>query len=429
MENYDKLNLDATYRVTLHKNLIEADFSKSLTLVEQRLLYAAISNIPAPIFKKENGQYVLDENGKRVIANPITELPKFKISVKEFSNLLGWKEVDYKKLAKVSGELMTKVITAKPIDNDDDLEQFQWVAYTRYIKGSGTVLIELHPRLLPFMANLTENFASVTLGEIMNFKSKYSARLFFLLKQWAKLGHKTMELDEIRKILGIGFTEKNGKRIYKLEKFYHFNQRALTPAIEEINKYTDLNISYEEITEGQRIIALNFIIGKKNTEQPKAPEKPKAPKTPKTSEKPNVYEELAGVFSILDFNEKATENVVKKLKPIKSISTKKKLIHNELKRLATYVLENENLGPGFVIKEVENAVLRLEETGNFDFNDLFNNSKPRGNKPANVKVEKVPDWFYKRQKNSQDQQPEPQPQERVDFEAERAKILAKLKAQ
>lgn len=425
MENYDKLNLDATYRVTLHKNLIEADFAKTLTLVEQRLLYAAISNIPAPIFQKENGEYVLDENGKKIITNPITEIPKFKISVKEFSDLLGWKEVDYKKLSEVSGELMTKVITAKPIDNSNDLEQFQWVAYTRYIKGSGTVLIELHPRLLPFLANLTENFASVTLGEIMNFKSKYTARLYFLLKQWAKLGNKTAELDELRKILGIGFTEKNGQRVYKLEKFYHFNQRALTPAIEEINKYTDLNVSYEEITEGRRIVALNFVIEKKKPKIPKQPKQPKAPEEPK---QPDEYEELAQTFSILDFNEKAIENVTKKLKPIKNISEKKNHISSELKRLATYVSENGNLGPGFVIKEVEKAVSLFEETGDFDFNDLFNSSKPRGNYPANVKTEKVPDWFYKRKKNSQNQQPQPEAKTDVDFEAERQKILEKLKA-
>lgn len=422
MDNYKKLELDATYRVTLHKNLIEADFTKPLTLIEQRLLYSAISNIPAPIFKMENGE--------KVITNPITELPKFKMSVKEFSDLLGWKEVDYKKLAKVSGELMSKVITAKAIDNNDP-EQFQWVAYTRYIKGTGTVLIELHPRLLPFIANLTENFASVTLGEINNFKSKYSARLFFLLKQWEKVGHKTMELDEIRKVIGVGFTEKNGKRVYKLDKFYHFNQRALTPAIEEINRFTNLDISYEEITEGQKIVALNFHIGKKVTkkaEKPKAPEAPK--KQPEQPEAPaNVYEEIAFSISHLNFNKEAYINVAKRLEGIKNIKAIQKHVTIELNRLATYVSETGNLGPGFVIKEVEKAVARFVETNDFNFNDLLNGNKPKA-KPG-AKVEKVPEWFdkHKEERAAIDtpQQPEA-PGEEIDFEAERQKLLAKLRA-
>lgn len=413
MDNQKKLELDATYRVTLHKNLIEADFSKSLTLVEQRILFAAISNIPAPKFEMVNGE--------KVITNPITELPQFKMSVKEFSDLLGWKEVDYKKLSKVSGELMSKVITAKPVDNSDDLEQFQWVAYTRYIKGTGTVLIELHPRLLPFIANLTENFASVTLGEIASFKSKYSARLFFLLKQWEKVGYKTLQLDEIRKIIGVGYTEKDGKRVYKLQQFYHLNQRALTPAIEEINRYTNLNVHYEEITEGQKIVALNFRIEKKATKQPKAPKAPeKAPEQPK-----NIYDEIAHSISHLDFNKEAYTNIAKHLSTIKNIEAIKSRVISELNKLATYVLESGNLGAGFVINQVKKSVSVFHETNDFNFNDLIEGSKPKA-KPG-AKVEKVPEWFYKRQKNNQDQQPQPEAKPETDFEAERQKILEKLK--
>lgn len=420
MEEYKKLELDATYRVTLHRNLIEADFSKSLTLVEQRLLYAAISNIPAPKYKIENGE--------KVITNPITELPKFKMSVKEFSDLLGWKEVDYKKLSKVSGELMSKVITAKPVDNSDDLEQFQWVAYTRYIKGTGTVLIELHPRLLPFIANLTENFASVTLDEIMKFKSKYTSRLFFLLKQWEKLGHKTVTIDEIRKIIGVGYTEKDGKRVYKLSMYHQLRQRAIESSIAEINEFTDLNISYSEINEGKKVVAIDFHIEKKKAKAEKAPKKEVKKEPEKEPEQPqNIYEEIAFSISHLNFNVEAYQNIAKELSSIKNIRSIKKHVISELNRLASYVLENGTLGAGFVINQVKKSVSVFHETNDFNFNDLIEGSKPKA-KPG-VKVEKVPEWFYKRQKNNQDQQPQPEAKPETDFEAERAKILAKLKAQ
>jgi len=431
--DYNKLEMNATYRVTLHKSLIEADFSKSLTLIEQRVLYTAISNIPAPIFLKEKGQFVLDEKGKKIITNIVTELPKFKMSVKEFANLLGWKDVDYKKLSKVSGSLMEKVITVQDVDSDD-IEQLHWVTYTRYMKGTGTVLIELHPRLLPYVANLTENFASVSLGEITGFKSKYSARLYFLLQQWAKVGNKTMELDEIRKILGVGFTEKDGKRVYKLGLFHQLRQRALEPAIEEINQYTDLNISYDEIIEGQKVTSVTFHIEKTNkkVEITKKPEQPKAePKTPKVPEPlktpETIYDEIAQSISHLNFNKEAYTNIAKRLMGIENIESIKDHVIKELNRLAAYIEESGNLGAGFAIKEVEKAVMRFTVEKDFNFNDLIDGAKSKAI-PQGKNKEIVPDWFYKQKEEQAAKTPVETPVTtgEIDFEAERAKILAML---
>lgn len=435
MENYSKLELDATYRVTLHKNLIEADFSRALTIVEQRIMYAVISNIPAPIFKKENGKYVLDENGEKIIENPVTELPKVKMTAKDFSDLVGLKNVDYKKLSKVSGDLMTKVITLKSIHNDD-IEQMQWITYTRYVKGTGMVLIELHPRLLPYVANLTKNFSSVSLGEVTGFKCKYSSRLFFLAKNSLKLGSKTVPLDELRKIIGVGYTEKNGERVYKLQQFYHLNQRALTPAIQEINEMTDLNISYEEIYDAKKIVALKFHFAEKTKSKKQVEPKPEQPKQPKPErpqpeqpEKKDIYSDLASVFSVLGFEERAFENVANKLKSIKNISANKKMIADQLKILANYVLENSSLGAGFVIREVEKAAERFEKTGAFDFNNLTSNAKPRTYATKKPITEPVPEWFNNRQKKTFEAQPANEVSGEVDFEAERAKVLAKFQQQ
>lgn len=430
METYEKLVLNPTYRVTLHRNLIEADFSKSLTLIEQKVLYTAISNIPAPIYLKENGEWVLDENEKKIITNPITELPKFTMSVKEFSNLLGWKEVDYKKLIKFSESLMGKVIT---VDSGKGVEQFQWVTYTSYKKGEGKVLIELHPRLLPYVANLTENFASVALGEITNFKSKYSSRLYFLLKQWAKLGNKTIELNELRKILGVGYTEIKGVRVYKLEKYYHLKQRALIPAIEEINKFTDLNISIEEIIEGQKYVGLTFYIGNK---EKKSEQKPKAPQA-KPPMAVTTYDEIAQTLLHLGFNKKAYENISKRLSAIENVETIQNHVIAQLQKLGTYVLESKNeLGAGFVISEVEKAVVRYGVDGNFNFDELIVGEKPQVKKQATRQKqgrdESVPDWFYEQkeeQEQKQDETKEPETKVtngEIDFEKERLKILAKL---
>ena len=86
--------------------------------------------------------------------------------------------------------------------------------------------------------------------------SVYSMRLYELLKSWA-----TKNSEEH----GHYWTIANLKDLLdsKYERYQDFRRFVLDKAINEINEYTDLNVSYEPIKQGRNYDYINFYILKK----------------------------------------------------------------------------------------------------------------------------------------------------------------------
>ena len=91
----------------------------------------------------------------------------------------------------------------------------------------------------------------------MSFKSKYSIRLYLLIKS---IHYKDLEtysreipIDQIR--------AQMDAEIY--DNFRDFHSRALKPAVREINLYSDKILSYELIKQGRTVVAVRFTIDTK----------------------------------------------------------------------------------------------------------------------------------------------------------------------
>jgi hypothetical protein len=96
-------------------------------------------------------------------------------------------------------------------------------------------------------------------------ESKYAIRLYQLLQRWAFVGKKRITLDELRLRLGARELDKNGEIMRdSLPAYKNLKQKALTPALDEINEKSDISISFtEEKQKGSKAIAaLNFRIRK-----------------------------------------------------------------------------------------------------------------------------------------------------------------------
>jgi plasmid replication initiation protein len=93
-------------------------------------------------------------------------------------------------------------------------------------------------------------------------RSQYSIRLY----AWAKkfVGTKRISLEELRRVLGLESVKDAGKIIQEapLSLWANFRQRALDPAILEINKKTDLKIAVESLEREnhRRVAAVTFAI-------------------------------------------------------------------------------------------------------------------------------------------------------------------------
>ena len=178
----------------------------------------------------------------------------FKIS--EFMELLGVDtKTKYTEVPKITKELMKKVFE---IHEENRLIQTAWISGAIYEKGSGRVILKFNPDLKPYMLQLKEQFTQYQLANILTMKSKYSPRIYEILKcnEFKKQGYIEIELEELKKLL-------------RTEGMYHqyqdFKRKVIMQAQKEIKKLTDISFEFEEIKTGRKVTSLKFHINTNKT--------------------------------------------------------------------------------------------------------------------------------------------------------------------
>ena len=129
----------------------------------------------------------------------------------------------------------------------------RWIQKPYFDEHSGTVQIKLDEDMKPFLLQLKEKFTEYSLIYTLNFKCKYSIRLYEYLKSIhfdkSKPYTITMPVHEFEQIL-----DSN------LKDFKGFHVRALKPAHQEINQYSDLNFEYELTRKGRKTTDITITI-------------------------------------------------------------------------------------------------------------------------------------------------------------------------
>lgn len=111
--------------------------------------------------------------------------------------------------------------------------------------------------MIPFFRELKKEFTQYSLKEFLSLKSKYSKRLYQLLKQYQSIKHRTISINSLKE-----FLDCNTK---SYDKASNFDKRVLINARKEINENTSLNIEYEKIKSGKEISDIKFYIDVKDT--------------------------------------------------------------------------------------------------------------------------------------------------------------------
>jgi plasmid replication initiation protein len=185
------------------------------------------------------------------------EFKIYKFKINEFMELVGVDtKTKYTQIPKITKELMKKVFE---IEEGKKLIQVAWLSSVVYEKGTGYVELEFSPRLKPYMLKLNTVFTQYKLGNILNMKSKYSPRIYELLKcnEFKKQGYIEIEVDELRKIL-------------KTEDMYHqyqdFKRKVVIQAQKELKKISDISFEFEEIKTGRKVTSIRFYIKTNKTD-------------------------------------------------------------------------------------------------------------------------------------------------------------------
>lgn len=183
-----------------------------------------------------------------------TELTEYEIRVEDFCLLTG---IDKTWFYSEFIDLIDDLDNNKSfwIETDDEIYKFRWFTDSRYIKGKGKVKITLARTLKEYLLGLEQQYTKYELYNILALKSKYSIRLFELFKSYSYQYKKEFSIDKLKELLLAN--------VPSYKNFSNFKKYVLIPAITEINKYTELNVEYNTINKGKKVISIIFLITKK----------------------------------------------------------------------------------------------------------------------------------------------------------------------
>lgn len=256
------------------------------------------------------------------------EFEEYTFKISEFIKKIGIKDQKkYSSLPLITKELMKKVFE---IRTEGEILQMSWLSIAKHNLGNGTVTLGFSPYLKPYLLELKDHYTNYKLSNILQMKSKYSPRLYELLKmnQFNKKGFE-IEVSELRKLF-------KAENIY--ERYNDFKKRILEKSQVELEKYSDIKFQFEEIKLARTVVSIRFFVFE-NTKKTELVEK-KIKKAVKTK------------------GEKQTEEFLKK-----QVDDKKK--NEELKRIIEENYEVYQNSSEVEKKELEKRAKELfrEKTG------------------------------------------------------------------
>jgi plasmid replication initiation protein len=137
----------------------------------------------------------------------------------------------------------------------------RWISDKAYIDGAGQIQITFAHKVIPFISQLEGDFTPYLLKQIGRMTSVYAVRLYELLLQYLKFGKREISIVWL----------KDALQITGYDALKDLKRRVIDVAVDQINKYSDINVSYTNIKTGRAITGFMFTIKRASTETAAAP--------------------------------------------------------------------------------------------------------------------------------------------------------------
>ena len=124
----------------------------------------------------------------------------------------------------------------------------------KFKKYSNKFYISFHQDMKDYLLDIQEKYTRYPLEDIKDLKLKHSIKFYEYLKS-ISFDEIKISIEKLKQRLDIPVTS--------YEKFAMFKKKVIEPVLQEINQKTQLNISYEPIKDGRKIIQLKIFINKK----------------------------------------------------------------------------------------------------------------------------------------------------------------------
>jgi plasmid replication initiation protein len=173
-----------------------------------------------------------------------------------FYNQINLGGAAYSEIKRIMRTLAKTIIS---VETDKEYTVYPIFSMCRFDRKKLTISVSFNNELKDFLLQLKKEFIHYNLFEYLGLPSTYSQQIFELLKSWAGLPYRRIELEELHKILNV-------PESFKYD-FHNFKERVLIPAETHIKKHTSFEYEWYPIKQGKRIVAVNFIFDKNKLEE------------------------------------------------------------------------------------------------------------------------------------------------------------------
>lgn len=188
------------------------------------------------------------------------EFKLYEFSIQEFCRICGIETNSGKHYTTLKAAIKEIADKSLWIELEGEESLLRWIAKPYINKRDGVIKIRLDEDMRPFLLQLKDNFTSYEIIWTLHFKSKYTIRLYELIKSihFHDLEEYTREytVENLRRLLGVKESYNTWQRL---------NDRVLSPAVREINENSDKIVIMTPIKKGRAYEKVKFTIKSKDS--------------------------------------------------------------------------------------------------------------------------------------------------------------------
>ncbi len=202
----------------------------SLSIQEQRIILCCVSQI--------------DSREKA------THKDEFVVSVQQIHDIFGdeTQKNMYKGLREATDRLGNRWIV-KRSDDSKRVTKLRWVWKIQYNDEMGDITLNFSRDVLDYLSDISKTFTKYKLSDVSKFRCMYSIRIYELLQQWAGVGEVEYSVEELRERLDL---QK------KYLRWADFKRNVIDISVDEINKHSNLSVSYGMRKSRRKITGVQF---------------------------------------------------------------------------------------------------------------------------------------------------------------------------
>ena len=239
-----KLHKSKTPKVYKNKKLNSANFG-TYNLNDYQVFLQIISKLGKVDL---NGTYKQPQDLER----------EYTLTAKEFSTAFGVDlNTSYGVLKRASNRLARTGITLEKPELFE-IWDIPVCEFSKYNTKDGSITVTFNTHIMPYLAQVKSKFVLYNLKEVANFGSLYTTRLYELIQEFKDTGWLIKSVPQLREIFAVG---------KKFPDYNNFKRFTFAHAVEEINSQYEMNLWFDELKEGRKVVSIRFEFNRSHTAQ------------------------------------------------------------------------------------------------------------------------------------------------------------------